>query len=157
MKYIRHESSVFNLSANVVGAVAYLLVAVGMLIPLVAQFSLIVALLLFLLERRSQMARAHCLQAALLQALYNLICMASAFGISLAGPAFGMTNETVIYTYTVLVWVLAMLVAGTALVGISASLRWRSVRLPLAAPLAIWLMKHWPGTIDRTAFLERDE
>lgn len=157
MKYIKHESSIFKLPASVVGAAAYLLVAVGMLVPLVAQFSMLAALALFLLERRSQMARAHCLQAALLQALYNLICMASAFGISLAGPAMGMSNETVIYTYTVLVWVLAVLVAATALVGISASLRWRSVRLPLAAPIAIWLMKHWPGTIDRTAFLARDE
>ena len=73
MKYIRHESSIFNLPASVVGAAAYLLVGVGMLVPLVAQFSLLVALALFLLERRSQMARAHCLQATLLQALYNLI------------------------------------------------------------------------------------
>lgn len=157
MKYIRHESSIFKLPASVVGAAAYLLVGVGMLVPLVAQFSLIVALLLFLLERRSQMARAHCLQAALLQALYNLICLAAAFGIGMAGPSLGMSNETVIYVYTVVVWVLAALVAGMALVGISASLRWRSVRLPLAAPLAIWLMKRWPSAIDRTAFLERDE
>lgn len=158
MKYIRHESSIFNLPASVVGAAAYLLVGVGMLVPLVAQFSLLVALALFLLERRSQMARAHCLQATLLQALYNLICMAAAFVISrLVGPAMGMSGEAILSAYAILVWVLAALVVGMALVGISASLRWRSVRLPLAAPIAIWLMKRWPSAIDRTAFLEWDE
>lgn len=157
MKYIKHESSVFKLPASVVGAAAYLLVGVGMLVPLVAQFSMLVALALFLIERRSQMARAHCLQAALLQVLYNLVCLAAAFGLGMAGPAMGMSNETVIYVYTMLVWVLAALVAGMALVGISASLRWRSVRLPLAAPLAVWLMKRWPSAVDRTAFLDRDE
>lgn len=153
MKYIKHESSVFKLPANVVGAAAYLLVAVGMLVPLVGQFSMIVALLLFLLERRSQMARAHCLQAALLQVLYNLICLAVSFGITLVSSALGVSNQVILYVWPVL----AALAVGMALVGVSASLRWRSVRLPLAAPIAVWMMKRWPSAIDRTAFLERKE
>lgn len=153
MKYIKHESSIFKLPANVVGAAAYLLVAVGILVPLVGQFSMIVALLLFLLERRSQMARAHCLQAALLQVLYNLICLAVSFGITLVSSALGVSNQVILYVWPVL----AALAVGMALVGVSASLRWRSVRLPLAAPIAVWMMKRWPSAIDRTAFLERKE
>lgn len=153
MKFIRHRSSLFKLPANMAAIVGYLFLSLGVGIPIINQFTVLICLVVFVVEKKSYLVQFHTLQSAFVAMLAELFRSLGVLGISWGWNWFHWQDSTVQMLLYGVIYGLVLVQAVAAITGVLAATRWKTLCIPVAGQLTNWLLNRWKTGVNKEEYL----
>ncbi len=154
MKFLKHDSSIFKLSAGLAAKIGYFVLALGVGLPAINQLVVLLCMAIFIVERKSYFVQINALQTAFVAMFVELLRSVGILGVSLAWQNFSLPDNVVQILLYAVVYGLMLVQVVVAVVGVLYTSRWRLVRFPVAGQLADWILSRWKTGVNKEEFLD---
>lgn len=154
MKFLKHDSSIFKMSAGLMAKIGYFILALGVGLPVVNQFVVLLCMAIFIVEKKSYFVQINALQTAFVAMLVELLRSLGILAVSLAWQTFSLPDSVVQVLLYIVVYGLVLVQVVVAVVGVLYTTRWRLIKFPLAGQLADWILSRWKTGVSKEEFLD---